>query len=101
MKKAKRSNSIASGLCDVEALVGRSLDDVEKALILATLGRCGGNRTWAAEILGISVRTLRNKILRYQDTEEVPGRSGRMSRADEDTYLALLSDFDPGRRAPS
>lgn len=46
----------------VTALVGRSLDEVERALILGTLSRCGGNRTSASAILGISVRTMRNKL---------------------------------------
>ncbi|WP_114955014.1 sigma-54-dependent transcriptional regulator [Sphingosinicella terrae] len=46
----------------VEALVGRSMADVERELILHTLERCGGNRTSASSILGISVRTMRNKL---------------------------------------
>ena len=47
---------------EVETLVGRTVDDVERALILQTLARCGGNRTGAATVLGISVRTMRNKL---------------------------------------
>lgn len=46
----------------VEELVGRSIDEVERALILQTLERCRGNRTTAASMLGISVRTMRNKL---------------------------------------
>lgn len=46
----------------VEALVGRTVEDVERALILQTLERCHGNRTCASTILGISVRTMRNKL---------------------------------------
>ena len=46
----------------VTPLVGRSLEQVERALILGTLSRCGGNRTSASAILGISVRTMRNKL---------------------------------------
>jgi len=46
-------------------LVGRSIDDVEKELILKTLEANNGNRTLTAEILGISVRTLRNKLAHY------------------------------------
>jgi len=49
------------------ALVGRTVADVERDLIVQTLRHCGGNRTQAADILGISVRTLRNKIRQYQD----------------------------------
>lgn len=47
---------------EVESLVGRSVADVERDLILQTLKRCGGNRTTASVILGISVRTMRNKL---------------------------------------
>jgi DNA-binding NtrC family response regulator len=46
--------------------VGRSLDDVEKELIENTLQHCMGNRTNAANILGISIRTLRNKLQQYK-----------------------------------
>ena len=45
--------------------VGRSLADVERDLILDTLDHCLGNRTHAAKILGISIRTLRNKLNEY------------------------------------
>lgn len=48
------------------ALVGRSVADVEQGLILDTLDHCLGNRTHAARILGISIRTLRNKLNEYE-----------------------------------
>ena len=48
-------------------LVGRTVADVERELILETLKHCGGNRTHAANILGISIRTLRNKLHEYAD----------------------------------
>jgi hypothetical protein len=47
------------------ALVGRTVADVELDLILATLKQCLGNRTHAASMLGISIRTLRNKLNAY------------------------------------
>lgn len=47
------------------ALVGRTVADVERDLILETLKHCLGNRTHAATILGISIRTLRNKLNEY------------------------------------
>ncbi len=47
------------------ALVGRTVADVERDLILETLKHCFGNRTHAANILGISIRTLRNKLNEY------------------------------------
>jgi DNA-binding NtrC family response regulator len=51
---------------NVTALVGRRVDDVERDLILETLSHCLGNRTRAAEMLGISIRTLRNKLHEYR-----------------------------------
>ena len=46
-------------------LVGRTVADVERALIIDTLQHTLGNRTHAATILGISIRTLRNKLRQY------------------------------------
>jgi two-component system, response regulator FlrC len=48
-------------------LVGRTVADVEQDLILSTLDHCFGNRTHASNILGISIRTLRNKLRAYHD----------------------------------
>ena len=50
----------------VAALVGRRVEEVERELIMETLSHCFGNRTRAAEILGISIRTLRNKLAEYR-----------------------------------
>ncbi|MBR0550935.1 sigma-54-dependent transcriptional regulator [Stakelama marina] len=52
----------ASDEITVEGLVGHTVADVERELILQTLERCQGNRTSASSILGISVRTMRNKL---------------------------------------
>ncbi len=49
------------------AAVGRTVADVERDLIIDTLRHCFGNRTHAATILGISIRTLRNKLRQYAD----------------------------------
>jgi len=49
------------------SLVGRTMADVEKDLIVGTLDHCLGNRTHAANVLGISIRTLRNKLRQYED----------------------------------
>ena len=49
----------------VAGLVGRRMEDVERDLILETLGHTLGNRTHAATILGISIRALRNKLRDY------------------------------------
>lgn len=45
--------------------VGTTLAEMEKRLILATLAREKDNRTKAAQVLGISIRTLRNKLQGY------------------------------------
>jgi DNA-binding NtrC family response regulator len=50
-----------------DSFVGRTVAEVEQALILHTLDHCLGNRTHAATILGISIRTLRNKLKQYSD----------------------------------
>ena len=49
---------------------GKTVAEMEKELILATLDHCGSNRTRAAELLGISVRTLRNKLHEYNPTAD-------------------------------
>jgi two-component system response regulator FlrC len=47
--------------------IGQKLDEVERKYILQTLYFVHQNRTKAAEILGISIRTLRNKINQYRE----------------------------------
>jgi DNA-binding NtrC family response regulator len=49
------------------SFVGRTVSEVERELIIDTLGHVRGNRTHAANILGISIRTLRNKLNQYDD----------------------------------
>jgi two-component system response regulator FlrC len=63
--------SVPPGPADM--MVGRTVADMERDLILKTLDKCLGNRTHAANILGISIRTLRNKLKQYADAgEQVP-----------------------------
>jgi|EndMetStandDraft_5_1072996.scaffolds.fasta_scaffold610850_1 DNA-binding NtrC family response regulator len=58
-------------------LVGLQAADVERELILGTLHATLGNRTHAAAILGISIRTLRNKLHEYLDDGiDVPQPTG-------------------------
>jgi len=58
-------------------LVGRTVAEVERDLILETLKHCLGNRTHAANILGISIRTLRNKLNEYSaDGAPIPPPHG-------------------------
>ena len=51
----------------ISRLVGCSVEEVERALIIETLGHTAGNRTHAATILGISIRALRNKLRDYSN----------------------------------
>ncbi len=53
-------------------LVGVNLRELEKKAILDTLAKNKGNRTKTAQELGISVRTLRNKLKEYRENNEVP-----------------------------
>ncbi|MEI9931473.1 MAG: helix-turn-helix domain-containing protein [Rhizomicrobium sp.] len=63
-------------------LIGRTVADVERDLILDTLGHCLGNRTHAANILGISIRTLRNKLREYsQSGLNIPAPGGEQRMA--------------------
>jgi DNA-binding NtrC family response regulator len=64
------------------AFVGRTVAEMEQELILQTLTHCLGNRTHAANILGISIRTLRNKLKEYSDAGvEVPAPQSGLSAA--------------------
>lgn len=51
----------------VESLIGKTMAEVERDMIVNTLEHCVGNRTHAANILGISIRTLRNKLNQYKE----------------------------------
>jgi len=58
----------AKGPSDLSAIkfpVGTTVDAMERVLILQTLGATGNNKTRAAELLGISLKTLHNKLKEY------------------------------------
>jgi DNA-binding NtrC family response regulator len=60
----------------VPLLIGSTVGEIERELVLQTLIRCQGNRTRAARLLGFSVRTLRNKIRIYSaDGIDIPAPS--------------------------
>jgi two-component system response regulator FlrC len=61
-----KAESRTEGSAGRGGLVGRTVADVERDLIIETLQHCLGNRTHAATILGISIRTLRNKLQQYR-----------------------------------
>ena len=63
--RAPASRAAQTAEAVTRSLVGHTVADVERELILDTLDHCLGNRTHAAKILGISIRTLRNKLNEY------------------------------------
>lgn len=72
-KKSEESDSLeparpSAGEFDVLEKSGDlTLAAVERRLILECLQRCGGNRTQASKIMGVSIRTLRNKLGQYKE----------------------------------
>ena len=50
--------------------VGTTVDEAERLLILRTLEATGQNKTRAAEILGVSLKTLHNKLKQYARARE-------------------------------
>lgn len=54
-----------------DSFAPKPLREMEKSMIFRTLGQTNGNRTHAAKMLGISVRTLRNKLNEYKDSLEM------------------------------
>jgi two-component system response regulator HydG len=65
----KSDGQKAAGLFQIR--LGTSLDDVERELISRTLEFAGGNKTRAADILGITAKTLYNRLERYAaDTKQ-------------------------------
>ena len=64
------------------AFVGQTVAAMEQQLIIDTLQHCLGNRTHAANLLGISIRTLRNKLREYGDAGvAVPAPQGAGAHA--------------------
>ena len=64
--ESAESNSDTAGLTDRAGNVF-SLQEIEKQAIRAALKQTAGNRTQAAAALGISIRTLRNKLQEYRE----------------------------------
>jgi DNA-binding NtrC family response regulator len=62
---AKPAGTSQEGDC-VTVQLGSKLADAEQRLICATLGHCGGNKTLTAEVLGVSLKTLYNRLNEYQ-----------------------------------
>jgi DNA-binding NtrC family response regulator len=82
--KGTVANEVTASGSNAQNLVGQTVADVERGLIIDTLDHCLGNRTHAANILGISIRTLRNKLKQYSEggfNVPLPGESGQQPSA--------------------
>ena len=66
---ANGADTLSDNDIELTNLVGKTVAQVEQELIVNTLDHCLGNRTHAAKILGISIRTLRNKLNLYQESD--------------------------------
>jgi regulatory Fis family protein len=85
----------------VRWLVGSPISAVERDLILETLTHTHGNRSVSARLLGVSVRTLRNKITEYsaegldiprhESHDEILNGNDRMSMTKESKTAEQLS----------
>ena len=60
---------------EIQVPVGSTVEQAEKSLILITLAHTKNNKTRAAEILGISLKTLFNKLKEYGSSEPEPAPS--------------------------
>jgi len=58
--------TVTAGLNGVRFPIGTTVDDMERELILQTLAATSQNKTRAAELLGISLKTLHNKLKEYE-----------------------------------
>ncbi len=65
--RTAQAASVAAAEAVRSSFVGQTVAEMEQQLILDTLEHCAGNRTHAANILGISIRTLRNKLKEYSE----------------------------------
>ena len=63
-------NTVQKGTGALYDMDGEPLKKMEEKMIFHTLDKTDGNRTHAAKILGISVRTLRNKLNEYKKTAQ-------------------------------
>ena len=61
-----REPRAAQELTVLQVPVGTNLADVERWMIFATLQKCGGNKTRAAALLGVSLKTLYNRLNAYR-----------------------------------
>jgi len=68
--KLQSASALPADASIVQVRVGSTVDDAENALILRTLEATGQNKTRAAEILAVSLKTLHNKLKEYSRTAD-------------------------------
>jgi DNA-binding NtrC family response regulator len=68
--KSQTAAPLADDSSVVQVRVGNTVDEAERMLIVKTLEATGQNKTRAAEILGVSLKTLHNKLKEYSQTRE-------------------------------
>jgi DNA-binding NtrC family response regulator len=56
----------------VDWLVGKSLEEIEYHAITATLASCNGSKAKAAQLLGVSAKTIYNKLKVYEEQRMLP-----------------------------
>ncbi len=81
----KRLQKVSHVTREVTFKLRRRLGDVEKAYVLRTLSECGGNKMEASRLLGISRKTLYEKLARWKRDEEAQGTGDVYSLGDEET----------------
>lgn len=82
----------ATGADYISLPLGSCLADAEQSLIFATLNYCNGNKTQTADVLGVSLKTLYNRLNEYQ--AKIPGNN-RSERHGGDLCDELPRLFQP------
>jgi DNA-binding NtrC family response regulator len=75
---------IAEDMHSITFRIGTTLDEVERRLLLKTLAYFDNNKLKAAEALGISAKTIYNRLARYQEGEGVGSIEDDKSAAETD-----------------
>jgi hypothetical protein len=78
--------------------IGTTLDEVNRRLIEATLAECGNVKRKAAETLGISLKTLYNRLVAYQAEDAAAGRPTAAVGAED---AEALGEEDAGGAPPA
>lgn len=65
MNKPNGQSNVLKGEL-IPVFIGECLEDIEKKVIIATMNKMGNNQTKAAKVLGITDRTIRNKLKKYK-----------------------------------